>query len=55
MSEQMGEYIRTGLHGAGWYARADLSPDDVDGIVSDVLDLLADRTDAADLTREAGK
>ncbi len=34
------DYIREGLHLAGWYARADLDPGHVDGIVHDVLDLL---------------
>lgn len=35
--------IRAGLHEAGWYARADIEPAHVDGIVSDVLDLIRER------------
>lgn len=40
--------IKQGLHEAGWYARADLDPATVDGIVSDVLDLVREQ-----LTSEA--
>lgn len=32
--------VRAGLHEAGWYARADLDQQTIDGLVSDVLDLV---------------
>jgi hypothetical protein len=35
--------IRVGLHEAGWYARADLEPRLVDGLVSDLLDLVREQ------------
>lgn len=34
--------IRAGLHGAGWYARADLDSGDIEGILTDILSLVCD-------------
>lgn len=53
MTDQSSETdaIRRGLHEAGWYARADLNPALVDGIVCDVLDLVRERLTSDDMTR----
>lgn len=43
--------IRQGLHEAGWYARADLDPRLVDGLVADVLDLVREQLTSRPLVR----
>lgn len=50
-TEQTLDPIRTGLHEAGWYARGDLDPDLIDGIVSDVLDLLRENLTSTNMIR----
>lgn len=47
------DYIRDGLHLAGWYARADLNPEHVDGIMRDVKDLLHEHSVGDDVARNA--
>lgn len=43
--------IRVGLHDAGWYARGDLDPALVDGLVHDVLDLVREQLTSPDMAR----
>lgn len=42
--------IKQGLHEAGWYARADLDPATIDGLVSDVLDLVREQLTSKAMT-----
>ena len=42
--------IRAGLHEAGWYARADLDAATIDGLVSDVLDLVREQLTSKAMT-----
>ena len=42
--------IRTGLHDAGWYARADLDPTTVDALVADVLNLVREQLTSKAMT-----